>query len=120
MKNSLKGALFSGLVYPGLGQIIVKRYKRGVILIALFTASVAAFIVKAVQQALAIIGKIQSGGDALTMNVITDAATKVTTASDSLTLKLLMAAILVLWVIGIADAYRTGREKDRETGNGYE
>ena len=29
MKNSMKGALLSGLVFPGLGQIALKRYRRG-------------------------------------------------------------------------------------------
>ena len=29
MKNSLKGALLSGLVFPGLGQVVLKHYKRG-------------------------------------------------------------------------------------------
>ena len=29
MNNSIKGAIFSGLVFPGLGQVILKYYKRG-------------------------------------------------------------------------------------------
>ncbi len=34
MKNSIKGALLSGLVFPGLGQIIQGRNKAGIIFIA--------------------------------------------------------------------------------------
>lgn len=34
MKNSIKGALLSGLVFPGLGQIIQGRNKAGIIFIS--------------------------------------------------------------------------------------
>ncbi len=34
MKNSIKGALLSGLIFPGLGQIIQGRNKAGIIFIS--------------------------------------------------------------------------------------
>lgn len=120
MKYSLKGALFSGLVFPGIGQIILKHYIRGAVLIAAISVSMLVFVIKAVQQALAILEKIQFEGDILTMSAITDAATRATTVSDSMTLKLLLLLILFLWIIGIVDAYRIGRKKDEENNFGYD
>ena len=32
MRKSLKGALLSGLVFPGYGQFVMKHYIRGVLL----------------------------------------------------------------------------------------
>jgi len=46
MNNSLKGALLSGFVFPGLGQVMLKHYKRGAVLILVVTASVLAFLIK--------------------------------------------------------------------------
>jgi len=120
MKYSLKGAFFSGLVFPGLGQVILKHYKRGAVLIVAVSVSLVVFVIKAVQQALAILEKVQLDGGELTMSAITDAATRVTTASDSMILKLLLLLILFLWVIGIVDAYRIGRKKDRKNSFGYD
>ena len=39
MNNSLKGALLSGLVFPGLGQIILKHHTRGIAFIIIVSVS---------------------------------------------------------------------------------
>ena len=62
MNNSLKGALLSGLVYPGLGQVMLKYYKRGAVLMIAITATLLAVLIKAVQQAFTILEKIESEG----------------------------------------------------------
>ena len=46
MNNALKGALLSGLVYPGLGQVVLKHYKRGAALIITITAALLAVLIK--------------------------------------------------------------------------
>ena len=46
MNNSLKGALLSGLVFPGLGQIMLKHYKRGFVLMLAITATLMAVLIK--------------------------------------------------------------------------
>lgn len=43
MNNSLKGALLSGVVFPGLGQIILKHYKRGIALMFWVLAGIGGF-----------------------------------------------------------------------------
>ena len=59
MNNALKGALFSGLVFPGLGQIMLKHYKRGAVLTLAITAALLAILIKTVQQAVTILEKIE-------------------------------------------------------------
>ena len=39
MKQAVKGALLSGLVFPGLGQLALKRYRRGLAFMAVALAS---------------------------------------------------------------------------------
>jgi hypothetical protein len=114
MNNSLKGALLSGLVFPGLGQVILKHYKRGIAFMLAVLAGLSVIVVKASQQALAIVEKIQSEGGAIDMNTISKAATQASTTSESFVFNLVLLLIIVCWIIGVVDAYRIGRKKDIE------
>jgi len=114
MNNSLKGALLSGLVFPGLGQVILKHYKRGIAFMLAVLAGLSVIIVKASQQALAIVEKIQSEGGAIDMNTISKAATQASTTSESLIFNLVLLLIIVCWILGVVDASRIGRKKDIE------
>jgi hypothetical protein len=114
MNNSLKGALLSGLIFPGLGQVVLKHYKRGAVIMLTVLVSLSAVVVKAVQHALAILEKIELEGGAISMSTISNAATQASTNSGSLTFNLLLLFIIVCWIIGVVDAYRIGRKKDIE------
>ncbi len=114
MNNSLKGALLSGVVFPGLGQIILKHYKRGIALMLTVLASLLVIVVKAVQQALTILGKINSEGGAIDMSTISNIATQASTTFDSLIFNFVLLLMIFCWVIGIVDAYRIGKKKDLE------
>ncbi len=114
MNNSLKGAFLSGLVFPGLGQVILKHYKRGAVLMLAVSVSLLVILIKAVQQAFAILEKIQSEGGAIDMSTISNAATQASTPSESLIFKLLLLLIIFCWIISVLDAYRIGRKKDIE------
>ncbi|MCK5656876.1 MAG: hypothetical protein V3W52_08715 [Syntrophobacteria bacterium] len=112
MKNSLKGALLSGLFFPGLGQVVLKHYKRGFALMLTVLVALVVVVVKASQQAVAIIERIQSEGGVIDMSTISNAATQVSTTSASPIINFLLLLIMVCWVIGVVDAYRIGRKKD--------
>ena len=114
MKHSLRGALLSGLVFPGLGQITLKCYRRGLILLVVVSASLLLIVIKGVQQAFAILEKIELQGGALDMGTILNAAIEASTTPESLILKLLFLWVIVCWIIGIVDAFRIGRRKDME------
>ena len=75
-------------------------------------------IVKAVQQAFAILEKIESEGGVIDMSTISKAATQASTASESLIFKLLLLLIMLCWIIGVVDAYRIGKKKDIEEREG--
>ena len=75
MQNSLKGALLSGLVFPGLGQFALKHYKRATVIALATVISLSVVIVKAVQHALTLLEQIESQGG----NVWCSHCAKVTT-----------------------------------------
>jgi len=117
MNNALKGALLSGLVFPGLGQVNLKHYKRGIALMLIVSISLLVIVVKAVLQALTILEKIESEGRAIDMSTILNATTQASTTSDSLLYKFVLLLIILCWIIGIVDAYRIGKKRDLEVHN---
>ena len=114
MNNSLKGAFLSGLVFPGLGQVILKHYRRGAVLMLTVSVSLLVIVMKAVQQARAILEKIESEAGVITMSTISNAATQASTTSKSIIFNLVLLLIILCWIIGVVDAYRIGKKKDIE------
>ncbi len=117
MNNALKGAFWSGLIFPGLGQVVLKHYKRGAVIMITVLVSLSIFVVKAVQQALAILEKIEPEGGIISMSTISDAATQASTISGSRTLNLALLLLILCWIIGVIDAYIIGKKKDIEEGS---
>jgi hypothetical protein len=114
MNNSLKGALLSGLVFPGLGQIVLKHYKRGAIIMLTVLVSLSVIIIEAVQKAFTILEKIGSEGGTIDMNTILTAASQASTTSDNLIFSFALLLIIFCWIIGVVDAFRIGKKKDIE------
>ncbi|MBU0484393.1 MAG: hypothetical protein KKB30_07765 [Proteobacteria bacterium] len=112
MNNAIKGALWSGLVFPGLGQIILKHYKRGAVIILIILGSMTVIVVKAVEQALTVLDKLKLEGGAISMSTITKAASDASTNFGSLISNLLLALIIGCWLISIIDAWILGRRED--------
>ena len=112
MNNSLRAALLSGLVFPGLGQVILKHRKRGITLMLTVSASLLVIVVKAVQQALTILEKIELKSGPIDMNTIHKAATQASTSFYSPIFKLVLLFIILCWFIGVVDSYRIGKRKD--------
>ena len=115
MSNALKGALLSALVFPGLGEVLLKSYVRGIAFVVVSLAYLVTIVGKAVRQAQAVLDAIQTGdGGAIDLGTISKAANEAVTGTES---RLAHAALLLLalcWVGSIADAYRIGRKADAE------
>lgn len=114
MKNALKGMLLSGLVLPGLGQVVLKSYKRGIALMLLVLIAFISIVVTASRQALAILEKVAAEGGAVDMELILNAASQATTTTDHLLFNIALLLIFVCWIVSVVDAYTTGRKIDTE------
>lgn len=114
MSNSLKAALLSGLVFPGLGQVVLKRYRRGIVLMFIVLACLSIVVAKVVQQAFSILKQIELAGGTINMDAISNAATQSSTNSDSLVFNSILLLIIVCWILGVVDAYRIGKKRDLE------
>ena len=114
MNHSVKGAFLSGAVFPGLGQVVLKHYARGIALMLTVSASLVVLVKKAVEQALAILVNVQWEGGTIDMITISNTATRASTSTDSHTFDFLLFVIVSCWLIGTVDAYRIGKKKDLE------
>ena len=114
MNSSLKGALLSGLVFPGLGQVAQKNYKRGAVMMLTVLVSMAVIVVKAVEQALAIIETLDLEGGVISMGTITDAATQASANVENSPYNIFLLLIIGCWLVSIVDAYLAGKGKDQE------
>jgi hypothetical protein len=69
-------------------------------------ASLSLVVVKAVQQILAILGRIQSGDGAINMSVVFHSAHRASTTSEGLIINFGLLFIVFCWIIGAVDACR--------------
>lgn len=112
MKNAVKGALLSGLVLPGLGQLVLGRYRRGALILVGVLAALAMLVALAVRDALLLLEKIELEGGAIDANGIAAMAARESTATGSLPYQFLLLFVLLCWIGATVDAWRIGRQLD--------
>ena len=119
MSKSMKAALLSAFIFPGLGHFYLKQRIPGTILAGAALASLYLIISKAIDQALLLSDEILRGEIQANAAAITEALTRQPADAGSLLLNGAYAVLLIVWLIGIVDSYRAGRRQGgkRDTGN---
>lgn len=112
MRISTKAALLSGLVFPGLGHLVVKQYLRGAILISLALASTVVILRQAMQQAQDIVDRIVSGEIPLETGAISEQVANASNGSGGMLVNISFFVFFVCWLFGMVDSYRLGRAQD--------
>jgi hypothetical protein len=119
MTTSIKAALLSALVFPGSGHFFLKKHVRGIILTSATIASLYFLISGLVEKALNIADKIQRGEVLLDVAAITELVSAQPAGSEMQIITVASYALLIVWFIGIVDAYRIGhiQHKAKVIGN---
>ena len=112
MKYAIKGALFSGLLFPGVGQIVLKNGRQGAVLAVATAAAMLAFVVTATRMATSSIEYLTRQGRAVDMDAIVNAANVAVSASDNLIMNVSLICMVLCWIAGVVDAYITGKKMD--------
>lgn len=112
MKKSTKAALLSGLVFPGVGHLYLKRWLVGIVLAGI--AAVATYYIGSVvmDTASVIAEKIGSGTVPPDIDTITALVAQQSSGTEQAT-NLAELVWLGCWVIGIAGSYWDGRADDK-------
>ncbi len=107
MKTATKAALLSGLVLPGLGQIYLKRYRRGIVILVLVLLALGVIIGTLTAAALQSLKAIESKGGVTDIETISNQAI-IDSAQMGIYLRIILLFILCCWVYSVVDAYRIG------------
>lgn len=115
MKPSIsKAILLSALVIPGAGQLYLKRFRTGIVLLTVTLVCFFYILAVAMNAATSALQQIQLQGDMVDMSQITkitsDSVQHATTGGYSLSISL----IVICWLYGIVDAYLAASKARRE------
>ena len=101
MRQSIKGVLLSGLVFPGLGQLLLQRVARGLAFAAVAIGCVIYLVKTTVDAVLRNLDVVD------TLDIA-----KLTAAIDVKTGPVVWI-LLLCWILAAVDAYRIGEQLDR-------
>lgn len=108
-----KGLVLSGLVFPGLGQVILKRYVRGVLMMLAIAAGLIFMTAEAARTALDALARMSARGGTVDVARIVDAAGQAVSRSHTWIYAFSLLLILAVWLFSTVDAYRIGQSLDR-------
>jgi hypothetical protein len=116
MKASIRGMLLSGLVYPGLGQLILGRLTSGIILALFATITFIVLIYRVVERVYRLIDQI--------LPLLADNALDVTALKELLSRdaaggwvveKICLIGLVICWLVAIGHAYFVGKKIDLQS-----
>lgn len=111
MRRSIKAALLSGLVFPGLGHLVLKQYRRGWILTLCALAALSVVVTVVIEQAMRVVDRIEAGEISAQTGAITELAADSVNTADSSLANIALLVFIVCWLVGIIDSYRLGSVK---------
>jgi len=113
VRKSTTAVLLSALVFPGVGHIYLGKYRTGIALAGVALVATAYFFSMAAERALRISDAIQSGTVPLDIEAVTRMVSEQPGDANVQLLNIAMAAFSICWLIGVVDAYRLGRLRDK-------
>jgi TM2 domain-containing membrane protein YozV len=115
MHKSTIAVLLSALVLPGAGHLYLKQVWRGVALIVISLACLWIIMDRVMQQASAVVDRLEAEGGALDAGHISDLIAQTSTSSDSTLATIATLVLAGCWLVGIIDVWRLGRGKKDQT-----
>lgn len=112
MKKSTKAALLSGLIFPGVGHLVLKQYLRGSVLVLVAFTAFSVAVDRAYQRALTVVDRILAGDVPADTGSLADMVSNSTSGADSFIDNAAMIVLVACWLIGIIDSYRLGVAQD--------
>jgi flagellar biosynthesis protein FlhB len=114
MSNVMKGVLFSALIFPGAGQIILSKYLRGAVFFAVAFISGILCITAVVRQAVVMLQDLVATGEATTIPKVMSIVAEASTTASSIFLKVSFLILFCCWLASVVDAWRIGKELDQK------
>ena len=110
MNKPLKAALYSALIFPGAGQLLLKKYISAIYFSAFAGVGLYLFFSNLMVRVQDIIDKVQRDDVAADLaTIIALVSEQSTIATESLSPALII--LLVAWLVSIVEAYRVGKKE---------
>jgi hypothetical protein len=113
MKISSKAALLSGLIFPGIGHMVLKQYLRGSVLMLSALVAFSVIVARVFQRALTIVDRINSGDIPVETGAIAELVSNSTSDAGSFIENTAVIVLGACWLIGIIDSYRLGVAQEK-------
>lgn len=115
MNIAKKAALFSALLFPGWGQIYLKRYKRGAAIIFAVLAGSLSLVWSVVQIAIAILKVSPFKKGTIQISDVLTLTSKAVRELDMFYMTLPIILLTILWIFSTVDAYWLGKKEMART-----
>lgn len=110
MNVTTKAALFNALVFPGWGEIYLKKYRRGLLIITGMAAGILSILLLVVQETLAVLKVTPVDKSTLSFGRLFQLSVKVMHSLNPSCILIILFFMIFLWLLSIIDAYRLGKE----------
>jgi len=117
MSNTLKGILFSALIFPGAGQVILSRYRRGAVFFAVAFISGILCVTAVVRQAVVMLQEVVAQGGVVNVPKVMAVLADASTFASSTMMKGSLVILFCCWLFSVLDAWRIGRELDQKSAD---
>lgn len=111
MNPAIKAALFSALLFPGWGQIYLKKYKRGIMIILPVAAGMLSITWAIVQVAITVLKAAPLKKGTVDFSAVVNLTINSIKALDFYYLLFIFLLIFFFWVYSIIDAYLLGKKE---------
>ena len=116
MNKTTKSVLLSALVFPGAGHFYLKKYRTAGLLIITSLASIYIIAAEAIKQTRIVLEEIEASGFAISSAEISELSARAASNANTTEASIASTLILICWLAGIADAFRSGKQADKKTG----
>lgn len=116
MKKSSKAALQSGLIFPGIGHMVLNHYLRGSVLMLSALVAVSIIVKSLVQRAMTLVDRINSG-EIIDTGSVADMVLNSSSGATGFTEKIALVVLVICWLAGIIDSYRLGAAEDNKSAS---
>jgi len=110
MNIATKAALFNALLFPGWGQISLKMYKKGILIIIAVVAGISSILWSVVQTTIVLLKAAPFKKGTVTFSAVIQLAIDSIKALNLSYLFLILFSMVLLWIFSIIDAYMVGEK----------
>ena len=115
MNLAVRAALFNALLFPGWGQIYLKKYKRGIMIITGVAAGILSIVWSIIQSTINILKIAPLKKGTVTFSAVIQLTIDSIKALNMSYLFLILFSMILLWIFSIIDAYLIGKKEIKST-----